>query len=1073
MYRAGAAIPKLILGLLLCLLLAPHAAFAQQGGIEGTVTDTTGGILPGVTVEASGPALGGGVRVAVTGGEGRYTISELPPGTYVVTFALPGFERMSRDSVAVSAASTAAVDASLRVGGVFEQVTVAVTGTAIAAPAINMPHAVTVVNRETLEQQGSTQLVDLFKNLSVSHGVVGERNSWYNSNQPATLTENVANVNLRGLGASRTLVLLNGRRHVPVPARLIGGRFVDVNTIPAIAVGRLEVLKEGAAATYGSDAVGGVANFVTRGDFRGVELNVSHDYFDSGGDTTIAGIWGGRIGASSVVFAAERVGRQELQMADRPWTFDRMTPHVSGNRAGWSGIGNPGTFAVGAPVAFVADVVDPRCSEFGGQLESWTCRFRYAPYDNLIDEQQQTRAFLELNGPLNARTNYHLEGLWAGATIPNWYTTPSYPPFPLTSTTIMEVAPSHPGRQAFCSGYAGDGMADPDGACAGGDNWYFNGRPYGNSGPGRRLSRESRTQRVAASVDGQFLAGGRNTNWDVGVSYSRAKGNLNLPALYTDRIFRAFRGFGGPNCGVGVVADRTSPAGMALGPLNGAVAGQGGCVYYNPFSNAIQHSDQPGSSFENAANPDYAAGLANPEELRLWLNEEVDLVSTTDLFVADATLSGNLVENLADFAVGYQFRGMRADGNPNDPGDVTVNPCPVAGDLGCSAGDRFGPYAFTNVHQPYEADQQVQRVFGELALSLGPRVETQIAANYEFYNVAGRHVSSFDPKFAGRLQVAEDLNYSFSLRGSVQTTFRTPSLDDLNPSPLTTLEWIPETQTYQAVDRFGRPDLLPEQAFTYNVGAVLFLEGGMEATVDYWSYDFENVIGSMPYDAVTSLYDSDNPATRDALSPFIICPQGRASDLSADARCAAANLERVQIDLVNWPGLSTSGIDTHFALRFDSGPGQLSASWDSTYTVGYETKALMLQGADVTLYSRRETAGYLNFAHPIAVPLPQWKSRWSLSYSWSDYTLAGYTSYISGYADAGANTTTPTIDPFLTVDASFLWRFPGSGISVSFYGLNLTGQRPPWVNIEQSYDGFTHDAKGRRFKAALTYRFGR
>ena len=232
MYRAGAAIPKFFPGLLLCLLVAPHAAFAQQGGIEGTVTDTTGGILPGVTVEASGPALGGGVRVAVTGGEGRYTITELPPGTYVVTFSLPGFERTSRDSVEVSAASTAAVDASLRVGGVFEQVTVAVTGTAIAAPAINMPHAVTVVTRETLEQQGSTQLVDLFKNLSVSHGVVGERNSWYNSNQPATLTENVANVNLRGLGASRTLVLLNGRRHVPVPARLIGGRFVDVNTIP-------------------------------------------------------------------------------------------------------------------------------------------------------------------------------------------------------------------------------------------------------------------------------------------------------------------------------------------------------------------------------------------------------------------------------------------------------------------------------------------------------------------------------------------------------------------------------------------------------------------------------------------------------------------------------------------------------------------------------------------------------------------------------------------------------------------------------------------------------------------------
>ncbi len=1054
-----------------CLLVAPCAASAQDGRIAGTVTDETGGVLPGVTVAAAGPVLVGVPRVVVTDVDGSYAFEALPPGAYTITFTLPGFEELAR-TVELAAASAPTVDVSLRVGGLFEEVTVTVTGTAIDAPAINMPHAVVVVSRDTIEQQGSTQLVDLFKNLSVSHGVIGERSSWYNSNQPSTLTENVANVNLRGLGASRTLVLFNGRRHVPVPARLIGGRFVDVNTIPAIAVGRLEVLKEGAAATYGSDAVGGVANFVTRSDFRGLELNVSHDYFDSAGDTTVAGIWGGRIGNSSVVLAAERVGRQELQMAERPWTLDRLSTHVGGNRAGWSSLGNPGTFAVGAPVPWTADVFDPRCTEFGGQDEGWTCRFRYAPYDNLIDEQQQTRAFVELNGPLNARTNYHVEGLWANATIPNWYTTPSYPPFPLTSTTIMEVAPDHPGRQAFCSGYAGDGKADPSSACASSDLWYFNGRPFGNSGPGRRLRRESRTQRIAGSVDGDFLLGGRDAHWDVGVSYSRAKGNLNLPAVYTDRIFRAFRGFGGPDCAVGVVADQTSPAGMVLGALNGAVAGQGPCMYYNPFSNAVQYSDQPDSPFENTPNPDYVAGLANPEQLRLWLNEEVNLVSTTDLFVADATLSGNLVENVADFAVGYQYRAMRADGNPNDAGDATLNPCSVAGDAGCAAGDRFGPYLFTNIHRPYAADQQVQRFFGELALSVGPRVDTQIAANYEFYNVADRHVSSFDPKIGGRLQVAENLHYSLALRGSVQTTFRTPSLDDLNTSPLTTLEWISETGAYQAVDRFGRPDLLPEQAFTYNVGAVLFLKGSIEATVDYWSYDFENVIGSMPYDAITSLYNSDNPATQEAVSPFIICPGGRASDLMPESRCAAANLERVQIDLVNWPGLTTSGIDTHFATRFDAGPGQLSASWDSTYTVEYETKALMLEGTDLTLYAKRNTAGYLNFAHPIAVPLPRWKSRWSASYAWNTYTFANYVSYISSYGDRGSNTTVPRIDPFLTWDASFLWRFPGSGIDITLYALNLTGTLPPWANIEQSYDGFTHDPKGRRFKVALTYRFG-
>ena len=210
------------------LLAAPLTAAAQDGGISGSVTDDTGGVLPGVTVEASSAALAG-PRLAFTDGDGIYSLAALPPGSYAVTFTLPGFERAER-AVEVTAGLTATLDVDLALGGLFEEVTVAVTGTAIEAPAINMPHAVTVVSRETLEQQGATQLVDLFRNLNVSHGVVGERNSWYNSNQPSTLTENVANVNLRGLGASRTLVLINGRRHVPVPARLIGGRFVDVNT---------------------------------------------------------------------------------------------------------------------------------------------------------------------------------------------------------------------------------------------------------------------------------------------------------------------------------------------------------------------------------------------------------------------------------------------------------------------------------------------------------------------------------------------------------------------------------------------------------------------------------------------------------------------------------------------------------------------------------------------------------------------------------------------------------------------------------------------------------------------------
>ena len=115
----------------------------------------------------------------------------------------------------------------------------------------------------------------------------------YNAIAGNVVPETVANVNLRGLGASRTLVLLNGRRQTYVPARLIGGRFVDVNAFPSIAIDRIEVLKEGASAIYGSDAVAGVANFVTRDEFAGFEVTGSYDHFAHAGDSNLGAIWGG------------------------------------------------------------------------------------------------------------------------------------------------------------------------------------------------------------------------------------------------------------------------------------------------------------------------------------------------------------------------------------------------------------------------------------------------------------------------------------------------------------------------------------------------------------------------------------------------------------------------------------------------------------------------------------------------------------------------------------------------------------------------------------------------------------
>src|SRR5713226_2224841 len=129
------------------LLLLPVPVFAQAS-LTGTVRDASGAVLPGVTVEASSPALIEKTRTAVTDGTGQYRIVDLRPGTYVLTFTLPGFATVKRDNIELAGTQTATIPIEMRVGSIEESVNV--TG---ESPVVDVQNArrEVVMNNEIIQ----------------------------------------------------------------------------------------------------------------------------------------------------------------------------------------------------------------------------------------------------------------------------------------------------------------------------------------------------------------------------------------------------------------------------------------------------------------------------------------------------------------------------------------------------------------------------------------------------------------------------------------------------------------------------------------------------------------------------------------------------------------------------------------------------------------------------------------------------------------------------------------------------------------------------------------------------------
>src|SRR5438045_4603670 len=143
------------------LLLLPSTTYAQAS-IVGTVKDASGAVLPGVTVQASSPALIERTRNILTNSAGQYAIENLRPGTYVVTFTLPGFSGIKRVGIELTGSFVATINAELRVGGVAETVTVSGEAPVVDVTSTRNQQ---VINGQTVAEIPSSRQYSAFTHL--------------------------------------------------------------------------------------------------------------------------------------------------------------------------------------------------------------------------------------------------------------------------------------------------------------------------------------------------------------------------------------------------------------------------------------------------------------------------------------------------------------------------------------------------------------------------------------------------------------------------------------------------------------------------------------------------------------------------------------------------------------------------------------------------------------------------------------------------------------------------------------------------------------------------------------------
>ena len=904
---------------------------------------------------------------------------------------------------------------------------VEITGSAIKRIDAETAVPVTIIKVEDLKKEGVTTIEQIVNRLG------GNQQQQGSSQSVGLGTGGAAFANLRGLGQNKTLVLLNGRR---LANNAIDGAAPDLNMIPFAALERVEVLRDGASALYGTDAVGGVINFITRRDFRGGSITVGADSpkGKGGGSHNLNGAYGfGDLDKDRFnVFAVLDYQKQDALRSTQRGFLDRPGAKTSpttfpGQYNQGANVENPTFPACGAPDG----IPNPDTS----QPADKTCGYLYSRKVDLIPRDERVSGLINGTLKIGQDTRLNLEyfasqnkgqTLIAGVPYGALNINPGTAFYPGNGITPLPTAFTLDPTYQALTPVPILGSGDPPVTQTKIDNivaanaakvasntkkgllpGFVKLRWRDQVSGGRQEETKNNQQRFVASLDGA-VAG-----WDyqVGAAYNENKLTDSLIGGYTDGTKVT------PGVRDGIInpfGDQT-PAGLAL--LSDAAAAGKGVLY-------------------TAKGQVYSLDAKVSRELGDWLQ----------------------AGRPAAIAVGTEFRREKFKFVGNPPFDALVIN---------STG--FDP-ATDN-----EGSRTVSALYTELNIPLIKEVDITAAVRYDRYSDFG---NTTNPKVSFRYQPSQQLVF----RGSVGTGFRAPSLYDINAAqtftntannhddPIRCPNGVPIAGASKSdncdvqfiVLNGGNKTLKPEKSKNFTLGLVFEPMADVSVGIDLWWIKLKASIGVLSDDTIFK-----NPGKYGFLFHRAVdgslATDGSQCNTVADPGPACGYVTDTSLNLGE---VRTSGVDLSAAYRLRAGSmGNFTFAFNGTYVNKYEYQNE--EGGPFFQAVGRYEGGVTQGGGPIF----RWQHAMSGNWTRGEWGAGLVNRYKSNYVDQdGLN----TVGSFSVWDVYGTYQ-PNKSILITAGLRNLFDKDPPFSNqqstFQTGYDPRYADPNGRTIYVRGTYSF--